>query len=204
MEDFQNRSSIKPIEGEDYEEFAKQLEKKNYADQVDDHIDEEENAAFRAKVDNIRKGIMELNKSKPTHVDAKNEKKAQMVKLLQQLSKTDVARIQLVMANEKKAGSSDLQKDQVARASRAEQRKRSQALKAGFQGHGARSGEALARLYGHQTHAKQERLAKEKRKIVMQAIKMRQLKRQEQTEHFGAHIIQQSYWEIGLMNQFMH
>jgi len=38
------------------------LEEKNYADQVDDHIDEEENAQFRAKVDHIRRGIMELNK----------------------------------------------------------------------------------------------------------------------------------------------
>ena len=58
------------------------MEKKNYADQVDDHIDEEENARFRAKVDAIRRGIMELNKQKPTHPDAKNEKKAQMVQLI--------------------------------------------------------------------------------------------------------------------------
>ena len=78
------------------------MESKNYADQVDDHIDEEENAQFRAKVDRIKNGIMELNKSKPTQIDAKNAKKAQMFKLLQQLSKTDVARIHLFMANDKK------------------------------------------------------------------------------------------------------
>ncbi len=34
----------------------------------------------------------------------------------------------------------------------------------------------------------------------MQQIQKRLLKRQEQTEHFGSDIIQQSYWEIGLMN----
>ena len=130
MKDFQDRSSIKPIEGEDYEQFAKELEKKDYADQVDDHIDEEENVAFRAKVDHIRGGIMELNKSKPTHEGAKAEKKAQMVKLLQQLSKTDVARIQLFMQNEKKIECEHFQKDRRARASRVEQRKQSHALKA--------------------------------------------------------------------------
>ena len=102
MEDFQDRSQIQPIEGVDYEEFAAQLEQTNYADQVDDHIDEEESVQFRAKLDRIRKGILELNKTQPSQVDAKHEKKAQMVKLLQQLSTTDVARIHLFMAKEKK------------------------------------------------------------------------------------------------------
>jgi len=78
------------------------LEQTNYADQVDDHIDEEESVQFRAKLDRIRKGILELNKTQPSQVDAKHEKKAQMVKLLQQLSTTDVARIHLFMAKEKK------------------------------------------------------------------------------------------------------
>jgi hypothetical protein len=104
------------------------LEQTNYADQVDDHIDEEDNVQFRAKVDRIRNGIMALNQAKPSHVDAKLEKKAQMVQLLQQLSKTDVARLHLFMAKEKKAACGRSQTDKRARASRAEQRKRAQAL----------------------------------------------------------------------------
>ena len=127
LEDFQDRSQIQPIEGVDYEEFAQGLEQTNYADQVDDHVDEEQDVQFRAKVDRIRNGIMALNQAKPS-LDAKLEKKAHMVKLLQQLSKTDVARLHLFMANEKKAACGHFRINSKGRASRAEPRKRGQAL----------------------------------------------------------------------------
>jgi hypothetical protein len=108
-----------------------------------------------------------LNKSKPTHVEAKNEKKQQMLKLLQQLSKTDVARIHLWAENQKKMEFSHLQKELAGRASRAEQRKRSQASKANQQKQADLSSEAVARNNAHKNRIKQEKLAKDKRKIVM-------------------------------------
>ena len=80
-------------------------------------------AQFKAKVDNVRNGIMELNKKKVNHIDAKNQKKEQMVVLLQQLSKSDVARLHLFMGTDKKASKSQHKLNEKSREGRIEQRK---------------------------------------------------------------------------------